>query len=155
MRLLIRAAAKVTASSQWSTLPESSAEGKYDTYKMYANSIQRKSVLSEKKGDSSETEVNLSEKKVGSVESFYEKILNTLISHLLTLQLRDVFCTEKSWEAFLNEQIKESSFKNRWYVDHMNLMQWQSTVYILNDCIIRMKILHINHDDLWQRGHFN
>ena len=63
---------------------------------MYANSAQRKSALPEKKEDSSETEINLSEKKVDSVGPPYEKILNVLISHLLTLQLRDAFCTEES-----------------------------------------------------------
>ena len=113
MKLLIRAAAKVTASSQWSTLFKSSAEDKYDACKMSANSARRDSVLSEKKGDSSEIEVNLPKKKVGSIELLYEKILNVLISHLLTLQLRDIFCTERSWKTFLNEQIKENSFKSR------------------------------------------
>ena len=39
MRLLIRTAVKVTASSQWSTLSESSAEDKHNTCKMPANSI--------------------------------------------------------------------------------------------------------------------
>ena len=113
MKLLITATAKVTASSQWSTLSESSAEGKYDTYKMPANSIRRDSALSEKKEDFSEIEINLSEKKVGSIKLFYKKILNVLISYLLTLQLRNAFCTEESWKTFLNEQIKESSFKSR------------------------------------------
>ena len=113
MKLLIRAAVKVTASSQWSTLSEPSAEDKHNACEIYANSAQRKSVLSEKKGDSSETEANLPEKKVDSVELPYKKILNVLISYLLTLQLRDTFCTEKSWEAFSNEQIKEGLFKGR------------------------------------------
>ena len=80
---------------------------------MYTNSVQRKSALSEKKEDFSETEINLPEKKVGSVKSFYEKILNVLISHFLILQLRNAFCTEGSWKAFLNKQIKEGSFKSR------------------------------------------
>ena len=122
---------------------------------MSVNSTQRKSVLSEKKGDFSETEVNLSEKKVGSVEPPYKKILNVLISHLLTLQSRDAFCTEESWETFLNEQIEEGSFKDRWCVDYVNLVQQQSTVYVLNDHTIRMKILCVNYDDPWQRGHFS
>ena len=38
MRLLIRAAVKVTASSQWSTLFRSSAEDKYNVCKISANS---------------------------------------------------------------------------------------------------------------------
>ena len=38
MKLLIKAAAKVTASSQWSTLLKSSAEDKHNAYKMSANS---------------------------------------------------------------------------------------------------------------------
>ena len=63
---------------------------------MPANSIRRNSALPEKKEDSSEIEINLSEKKIGSIEPPYEKILNILISYLLTLQLRDVFCTEES-----------------------------------------------------------
>ena len=80
---------------------------------MSVNSIRRNSVLSEKKEDSSEIKTNLSEKKVGSIELFYKKILNVLISYLLMSQLKDAFCTKKSWKAFLNEQIKEDSFKNR------------------------------------------
>ena len=52
---------------------------------MSVNSARRDSALSEKKGDSSEIEANLSEKKVDSIELFYEKILNVLISYLLTL----------------------------------------------------------------------
>ena len=155
MRLLIRTAAKVTASSQWSILSESSAEGKHDAYKMSANSAQRKSVLSEKKGDSSETEINLPEKKVDSVGLLYRKILNVLISHLLVLQSRNAFCTKGSWKTFSNEQIKEGLFKNRWCIDHADLMWWQDAVYVSNDCIIRMKILCVNHDDLWQKGHFD
>ena len=39
MRLLIRAAAKVTASSQWSTLFKSSAEGKHNACEMSVNNI--------------------------------------------------------------------------------------------------------------------
>ena len=89
---------------------------------MPANSAQRKSVLSKKKGDSSETEINLSEKKVDSVGLFYKKILNVLIRHLLTLQSRDVFCTKESWKTFLNEQIEEDLFKSRWCVDYADLM---------------------------------
>ena len=63
---------------------------------MSVNSIRRNSALPEKKEDSSEIEINLSEKKVGSIKLSYKKILNVLISHLLILQLRDVFCTEES-----------------------------------------------------------
>ena len=63
---------------------------------MSANSTRKDSVLSEKKGDSSEIETNLSKKEVGSIEPFYRKILNVLISYLLILQLRDIFCTEES-----------------------------------------------------------
>ena len=113
MRLLIRVAAKVTASSQWSILSKPSAEDKYDTCKMSVNSTRRDSASSEKKGDSSEIEINLSEKEVGSIEPSYKKILNVLISHLLTLQSRNVFCMKESWETFLNEQIEEDSFKGR------------------------------------------
>ena len=80
---------------------------------MSANSTRRDSVLSEKKGDSSEIEVNLSKKKVGPIEPPYEKILNVLINYLLMLQLRDAFCTEESCKTFLNEQIEEDLFKNR------------------------------------------
>ena len=123
MKLLIRIAVKVTASSQWSTLLKPSAEDKYNACKIFTNSIKRDSVLSKKKGDFSEIETNLSKKKVGSIEPFYRKILNVLISYLLTLQLRDTFCTEKSWKTFLNEQIKEDSFKNRWYIDYIDLVQ--------------------------------
>ena len=122
MKLFIRAAAKATVSSQWSTLFRSSAEDKHDVCKMSTNSAQRKSALSEKKGDSSETETNLSEKKVGSVRLLYKKILNALISYLLILQLRDTFCIKKSWEAFLNKQIEEDLFKSRWYIDHVSLV---------------------------------
>ena len=123
IRLLIRTAAKVTASSQWSTLFRPSAEDKHDAYKMSANSVRRDSALSEKKEDSSEIEINLSEKKVDPIELFYKKILNVLISHLLILQLRNAFYTERSWEAFSNEQIKENLFKSRWYIDYADLMQ--------------------------------
>ena len=63
---------------------------------MSANNTRRNSVLPEKKEDSSEIEINLSEKKVGPIESLYEKILNALISYLLTLQLRNAFYTEES-----------------------------------------------------------
>ena len=90
---------------------------------MSANSIRRDSVLSEKKENSSEIEANLSEKKVDSIELFYEKILNVLISYFLTLQLRDAFCTEESWKTFLNEQIEEDLFKNRWCIDYVGLVQ--------------------------------
>ena len=89
---------------------------------MSANSIRRDSVLSEKKGDSSEIEINLSKKKVGSIKLLYRKILNVLINYLLTLQLRDVFYTERSWETFLNEQIKEDLFKSRWCIDYVDLV---------------------------------
>ena len=121
---------------------------------MSVNSIRRDSALSEKKEDSSEIEINLSKKKVGPIELFYRKILNVLISHLLALQLRNTFCTEGSWETFLNEQIKEGLFKGRWCIDHADLMQQQGAVYVSNDHAIRMEILCVNHDDLWQRGHF-
>ena len=63
---------------------------------MSANSTRRDSVFSEKEEDSSEIEINLSEKKVDSIKLFYEKILNILISYFLTLQLRDAFCTKES-----------------------------------------------------------
>ena len=63
---------------------------------MSINSMRRDSVLSEKKENSSEIEANLSKKKVSSIKLLYKKILNVLISYLLTLQLRDVFCTEES-----------------------------------------------------------
>ena len=63
---------------------------------MSANSIKRDSALFEKKEDFLEIETNLSEKKVGPIKLFYKKILNVLISYLLTLQLRNIFCTEKS-----------------------------------------------------------
>ena len=154
MKLLIRVAAKVTASSQWSTLSESSAEGKHNVCKMHVNSVWRKSALSEKKEDFSETEVNLPEKKVDSVELLYEKILNVLISYLLMLQLRNAFCMEESWKAFLNEQIEEGLFKGRWCVDYAGFVWQQGVIYVLNDCTTRMEILHVNHDDPWQEGHF-
>ena len=80
---------------------------------MSANSIRRDSALFKKKEDSSEIEINLSEKKVGSIKLSYKKILNVLISYLLALQLRDAFCMKGSWEAFSNKQIKEDLFKSR------------------------------------------
>ena len=63
---------------------------------MSVNSIKKDSVLSEKKGDFSEIEINLSEKKVDSIKLFYRKILNVLISYLLILQLRDAFYMKES-----------------------------------------------------------
>ena len=85
MKLLTKTVIKVIMNFQRSTLSESTTEDQYNVCEMHVNNMQKKSVLSKKKKDFSETKFNLFKKKVGFIKLFYKKILKVLINHLLTL----------------------------------------------------------------------
>ena len=109
LSVLTRRAAKQAVDlkkSQWSILSESTAEGQHNACEMPANYVQRA-------GNSVGGRKSLNLKAEEASTSLYDRISDALSSHLLSLQIRDIFCTEETWRASSDDQIKEGQFKNR------------------------------------------
>jgi hypothetical protein len=46
--------------------------------------------------------------------------------------------------------ISDDKWKRTWFIDSENFIRNNNRVYVLEDPAIRIKILHINYDNLWQ-----
>src|SRR4030095_7457230 len=120
----------------WATLPRPSAGGK-----------------------ERDARVAIANRKEGEVHSPnenppYGKIPDALTTWLLDLQSRDAWCKKKEWEAFPEGKVLKGPFEGRWHEDHASLVRCDGAVYVPEDRATRRQILHANHDDPWQGGHF-
>ena len=105
-------------------------------------------------GATSEGHVGTTEATDCSELSPYGKIPSALTSHLLSLQHRDAFCKERSWEMTSEIEIPNGPFMGRWHRGHDGVVRRAGAVYVPDDKPTRIEILRINHDDPWQGGHF-
>ena len=129
--------------SDWSTLPQPTAEGRVEEQLAPVPRTRRASAPRERR-----------EGSIIPSSSPYGKIPDALTSHLLTLQNGDAWCKGRAWEASSEGIVETGPFRGRWSGDPTGLLRCDGVVYVPEDYETRAEILKMNHDDPWQGGHF-